>query len=128
MSQYKHVYNAINNTLHHLKQAQECCDDLKEIDREACGSWKKELKAIEKQLNGCCKTVEGKHKKAAGTMRKKTASYEEEMMNEDFDLELNSEDDDYDHSYHNDMPAFRPHSELAHGLMASSKSRLKKLT
>ena len=32
MSHYKHVFNAINNTLHHLKQAQECCDDLKDLD------------------------------------------------------------------------------------------------
>lgn len=126
MSDYKHVYAAINNTLHHIKQAQELCDDLKEIDKESCGSWKKELKGIEKQLNGCFKTVESKHKKAAGTMRKKTASYEEEMMNEDWDMDRDDEDDDYDYNHHNNMPAFRPSSELSHGLMAASKSRLKK--
>ncbi len=92
MSHYKHVFNAINNTLHHLKQAQDYCDDLKPIDKVACGTWKKELKTVEKQLSGCFKTVEGKHKKAANTMKNKTASYEEEMFNDDWDIEY---DDDY---------------------------------
>jgi hypothetical protein len=117
MSHYKHVYAAINNTLHHLKQAQEYCDDLKPIDKEACGSWKKELKAIEKQLNGCYKTVEGKHKKTSGTMRKKTAAYDEHMMDESWDLDRGDDDDD-DYDYRNEEKE----------LTASSKSRLKKFS
>jgi hypothetical protein len=65
MSHYKHIYNAVSNTMHHLKQAQEMCEDAMSMDKEACGTWKKELKQIERQINACYKKVESKHKKAS---------------------------------------------------------------
>jgi hypothetical protein len=74
MSQYKHIYNAIDNAMKNLKQAQECCDDIMHLDKESCGSWKKQIKDVEKQLGTCYKKVEGKHKKGAGSKRVRTAS------------------------------------------------------
>ena len=64
MSNYKHIYNAMGNTMHHLKQAQEMCEDMMSMDKEACGPWKKQLKEVEKQINACYKQVEKKHNKA----------------------------------------------------------------
>jgi hypothetical protein len=74
MSNYKHVYRAIDNAMRHLQQAQECCDDLKHTDKEACGTWKKQIKDIEKQLKGCYKNVELKHKKASNKSTTKTTT------------------------------------------------------
>ena len=65
MSQYKHIYNAIDNAMRHIQQAQECCDDAMHLDKEACGTWKKQLKEAEKQIKACYKKVESKHKKAS---------------------------------------------------------------
>ena len=82
MSDYKHIYNAIDNAMRHIQQAQECCDDTMHLDKEACGTWKKELKAVEKQLKGCYKKVEGKHKKTPNKKPVKTASYDSQYKDE----------------------------------------------
>jgi hypothetical protein len=65
MSQYKHIYNAIDNAMRQIQQAQEYCHDAMHLDKESCGGWKKQLKDVEKQLKGCYKKVESKHKKAS---------------------------------------------------------------
>ena len=65
MSNYKHIYNAIDNAMRHIQQAQEYCNDAMHLDKEACGGWKKQLKEAEKQIKACYKKVESKHKKAS---------------------------------------------------------------
>jgi hypothetical protein len=84
MSQYKHVYNALDNAMKNLKQAQECCDDIMHIDKESCGSWKKQIKAVEKELGTCYKKVEGKHKKGPAAKKVKTASAIDDLLDSVF--------------------------------------------
>lgn len=79
MSDYKHIYNALDHAMRHLQQAQEGCDDTMHLDKEACGTWKKQIKEAEKALKGCYRKVESKHKKASA-VQTKTASTTEDTL------------------------------------------------
>jgi predicted RNase H-like nuclease (RuvC/YqgF family) len=72
MSDYKHIYNSIDNAMRHIQQAQEYCGDAMHLDKESCGTWKKQLKEIEKQVKSCYRNVETKHKKASLKKEEKT--------------------------------------------------------
>lgn len=80
MSDYKHIYNALDHAMRHLQQAQECCDDAMHLDKEACGTWKKQIKEAEKALKGCYRKVESKHQKSSATQQTKTASATEDAI------------------------------------------------
>jgi hypothetical protein len=87
MSEFKHIYNAIDNAMRHIQQAQECCSDAMHLDKDSCGAWKKQLKEVEKQLKGCYKGVEVKHKKASAQKQKKTASNDKRYVDNEKELE-----------------------------------------